>query len=348
MDLLRNEIVRQAILLSTMKALILEKPGVINSNPLKPAEVLVPDLADNEILIKVSACGICHTDLHVIEGELRGGKLPVIPGHQIAGRVVKIAKGVTRFKEGDRAGIPWLYSTCGKCRFCISGRENLCLDAKFTGYSVDGGYAEYVKIHQDFAYTLPDSISDENIAPLLCAGVIGYRAFRLAETKEDGILGLFGFGASAHIVIQIAKFFKQRVFVFSRSQKHRELAENLGADWTGTAEEDLPELLNGAIIFAPAGEIVPKALKKLDRGGTLVLAGIHMSPIPDMDYNLLYFERALKSAANSTRKDVTEFLELASEISVKTEIEVFPLKEANSALRLLKSGKINMAGVLKI
>lgn len=331
-----------------MKAMVLENTGSIDKNPLKMRDIPDPILEDGEILLKVNACGICHTDLHIIEGELPQKKLPVVPGHQIVGRVVKLAKGVTRFRYNDRLGIPWLNSTCGRCRFCTSERENLCLEAKFTGYNVDGGYAEYVKIHQSFAYPIPESISDESVAPLMCAGVIGYRAFRLTETKEGDILGLVGFGASAHIVIQIAKFFKQKVFVFSRQERHRELAETMGADWTGRADEEPPELLNGAIIFAPAGALVPMVLKRLDRGGTLVLAGIYMSPIPEIDYNLMYFERTIKSAANSTRKDVTEFLELASKIPVKTEIEVFPLDEANKSLQLLKNGRINGAGVLKI
>lgn len=331
-----------------MKAIILEEHGSINDNPLKVAEMPVPELSENEILIKVSVCGICHTDLHVVEGDLKGGRMPVIPGHQIAGRVMKTGKGVSAFKVGDRAGIPWLNSACGRCRFCRSERENLCPEAKFTGYSVDGGYAEYVKVHQDFAYHLPESISDEHVAPLLCAGVIGYRAFRLSEVKKGDVLGLFGFGASAHIVLQVAKFSGQKVFVFSRSEDHRKLAEKLGADWTGQADSEPPELLNSAIIFAPRGDLVPKALKKLDRGGTLVLAGIHMSGIPEMEYNLLYHERCIKSVANSTRKDVIEFLDLAAKIPVKTEIEVFLLEEANRALQLLKNGKINGAGVLKI
>ncbi len=331
-----------------MKALVLKKPDKIEKNPIALEEIPIPEIADNEILIRVSACGVCHTDLHVIEGELKGGKMPVIPGHQITGRIVKMGRSVTGFKEGERVGIPWLYSTCGKCRFCMSGRENLCPEAIFTGYSVDGGYGEYVKIHQDFAHPLPESISDENVAPLLCGGVIGYRAFCLTGAKEGDVLGLFGFGASAHIVIQIARFFKERVFVFTRSEKHRKIAEDLGAEWTGSVDDEPPELLNSGINFTPAGELIPKALKKFDRGGVLVLAGIHMTPVPEMDYNLLYYERCIKSAANSTRRDVSEFLALAAKIPVKTEIEIFPLQEANRALQLLKGGKLNMAGVLKI
>ncbi len=331
-----------------MKALVLKKPERIEKNPLTLEDVPIPEIGANEILIKVSACGICHTDLHIIEGELTGGKLPVIPGHQITGKVVKVGKAVTGFREGDRVGIPWLYSTCGKCRFCRSEKENLCPEAGFTGYSVDGGYGEYVKISQDFAYPLPESIPDENVAPLLCGGVIGYRAFSLTGPREGDVLGLFGFGASAHIVIQVARFFKERVFVFTRSKKHQKIAEDLGAEWTGTADDKPPESLNAGIIFAPAGELIPKALERLDRGGVLVLAGIHMSPVPEMDYNLLYYERCIKSAANSTRRDVSEFLSLAGRIPVKTEIEVFPLEEANRALQLLKGGRLNMAGVLKI
>jgi propanol-preferring alcohol dehydrogenase len=331
-----------------MRALILERHESISNNPLRTSEVPVPELKDDEILLRVSFCGICHTDLHVIEGELKEGKMPVIPGHQIVGRVVEIGRNVQRFRKGDRAGIPWLYFTCGKCRFCKGGQENLCPEAEFTGYTVDGGYAEYVKVPQNFAYSLPESISDEHVAPLLCAGVIGYRAYRLTGAKEGDVLGLFGFGASAHIVIQIAKYLKQRVFVFSRSKDHRRLAERLGADWTGGAEDKPPELLNSAIIFAPSGKLVYDALVKLDRGGTLVLAGIHMSPIPELNYNLLYYERCIKSAANSTRGDVNDLLGIAEKIPVKTEVNIFNLTEANRALKMLKEGKISGAGVLKI
>lgn len=331
-----------------MRTLILEKHDVIENNPLKLKEISEPKISDEEVLIRVSACGICHTDLHVVEGELKGGKMPVVPGHQIIGSVVRAGKMVKKFEIGERVGIPWLNSTCGECKFCRSGRENLCAKAQFTGYNVDGGFAEYVKINEDFAYSIPSVFSDEHAAPLLCAGVIGYRSFRLTESKEGDILGLFGFGASAHIVLQIARHEDIRVFVFSRNENHRGLARKLGAEWTGTINDKTPELLDSAIIFAPAGELVPVALARLDRGGRLVLAGIYLSQIPGIEYSLLYHERCVVSTTNSTRQDIIEFLKVAGEIQVKTEIEVFSIEEANKALQMLKKGKINGAGVLRI
>ncbi len=331
-----------------MRALLLEKHSLIENNPLHLKEIDEPLLSEDEILIKVSACGICHTDLHIVEGELTGGKLPVVPGHQIVGRVAKLGKSVRKFSVGERVGIPWLYSTCKDCKFCRTQRENLCTNAKFTGFNVDGGFAEYVKVHEDFAYSIPQVFSDEHAAPLLCAGVIGYRSFRLSESAKGDVLGLFGFGASAHIVLQVAREMDIKVFVFSRSESHRKLAKELGAEWIGTLNDKPPELLDSAIIFAPAGELVPQALARLDRGGRLVLAGIHMSPVPQMEYRLLYHERSIKSAANSTREDIIEFLEIASRIGIKTEVQVFSLEEGNKALKMLKDGKINGAGVLRI
>lgn len=331
-----------------MKAMVLNKCAGLEERPLEFMDVSLPEPGDHDVLLKVNVCGMCHTDLHVIEGELGAPKLPLIPGHQVVGRVERIGAKVSKFRLGERVGVPWLYSTCGECRFCRSGRENLCTSALFTGYTADGGYCEYMKIHEDFLYSLPGDLSDEEIAPLLCAGVIGFRAFKLAELREGEKLGLFGFGASAHIVAQIANHKKIRVFAFSRNSEHRKHAIELGAEWTGTAEENPPENLDGAIIFAPAGELVPLALRKLDRGGRLILAGIHMSPIPEMDYSLLYYERSVKSAANTGREDVKEFLKIAMEIPVKTTVEVFPLIEANRALLRLKHGQIKGAGVLKV
>lgn len=331
-----------------MKALILKKSNLIENNPLKLKEIPEPRIASNELLVRVSVCGICHTDLHVVEGELPGRKVPVVPGHQIIGRVEAVGSKVKRFRAGARVGIPWLNSTCGECKFCKSNRENLCSNAKFTGYNIDGGFAEYVKIHENFAYSIPTEFTDENATPLLCAGVIGFRAFRLTESKKGDILGLFGFGASAHIVLQVAKYMGIKVFVFSRSENHRGLARDLGSDWTGTINDKIPEMLNSAIIFAPAGEIVPMALARLDRGGRLILAGIHMSPLPQMEYNLLYHERSIKSVANSTRQDVVDFLKIAIDIQVKTEVQIFSIDEGNKALQMLKEGRINGAGVLRI
>jgi len=321
----------------------------IEKKPLIMAEVEKPTPGTKEILIKIHACGICHTDLHVIEGELPPKKLPVIPGHQIVGIVEAVGKKTTEFKVGDRAGVIWLNSTCGKCEFCRKGRENLCEKAKFTGYDVDGGYAGYIAVSEDFAYPIPKGFSDLQAAPLLCAGVIGYRALQLSNIKEGGHLGLYGFGASAHIVIQIARYWGCKVFVFTRSEEHRKLARELGAIWAGRAEDTPPAKMHGSIIFAPAGKLVLDALRVLDKGGTLALAGIYMTPVPEMDYDkYLYHEKIVRSVANSTRKNAEELLKLSAEIPVHTEVQEFPIDEANRALLLLKQGKIQGAGVLRV
>jgi propanol-preferring alcohol dehydrogenase len=298
--------------------------------------------------LQIRACGICHTDLHVVEGDLPWQKQRIVPGHQIIGSVDEIGSDARNFTVGDRVGVPWLNWTCGMCGFCRGGKENLCENARFTGYHIDGGFAEYIVVHEDFAYLIPAAFSDAAAAPLLCAGVIGYRALRLSEIQSGQRLGLFGFGASAHIVIQIARHWNCEVCVFSRRASHCHLAESLGASWTGSAEETPPAKLDSAIIFAPAGWIVHAALRNLQKGGTVALAGIHMSPIPEMDYSLIYHERTLRSVANSTRDDVRELLQLAVEIPLRTEIEIFLLAEANRALQLLKAGQINGAGVLEI
>ena len=331
-----------------MKAMHLTSPRVIESSPLQLTEAIIPTPDEDEILLRVSSCGICHTDLHVIEGELPPRKLPIIPGHQVTGMAEKIGSRVKNFSIGDRVGIPWLHWACGDCEYCKHGRENLCSHAKFTGYDVDGGYTEYMAVPAGFAYSISKRFTDEEAAPLLCAGIIGYRALRLSEVKPGQRLGLFGFGASAHIAIQVVKYWGCEVFVFSRSVHHRKLAEQLGAVWTGTADEVPPLLLHSAIMFAPAGELVPKALRVLDKGGTLALAGIHMTPIPSFDYSLIYHERTIRSVANSTRQDGIDFLKLAAEIPIRTEVEIFPLTEANRALQLLKSGQIRGAGVLSV
>ena len=332
-----------------MRAAILYNQQPIENNPLKIEEIAIPQINENEVLIKINACGICHTDLHIIEGELPPVKMPVIPGHQIVGVVEKIGNKVTKFKVGDKIGVPWLYSTCGKCEFCIRGKENLCNNAKFTGYHVNGGFTEYAKVSEDFAYHLPENLPDLNIAPLLCGGVIGYRALKLSEIKHGERLGLYGFGASAHIVIQIALYWNCEVYVFTRSQAHRDLASKLGAVWTGRAEDNPPKKMHSSIIFAPAGYLVKEALRVLEKGGTISLAGIYMTPIPEIDYSLIYQERKITSVANSTREDVIELLELAGKIPLKTEIQVFPLEEVNRALQLLKRSEIKGgAGVLKI
>ncbi len=332
-----------------MKAMRLEQPGPLGAASLKPKEVPVPQPGPGQVLIRVSACGICHTDLHVIEGDLPPHRLPVTPGHQIVGVVVEVGEGVEGFEAGTRVGVPWLHRTCGDCHFCRQGKENLCESALFTGYDVDGGYAQYTLAYGEFAYPIPEGFPDVQSAPLLCAGVIGYRALRLAEVPQGGRLGLYGFGASAHIVVQIAVHLGHRVYVFSRSEEHRRLAMKLGAVWVGSAQEGAPERLHSSIIFAPAGNLVPLALEGLEKGGTLALAGIYMSPVPELEYSRhLYHEKVLRSVANSTRKDAQELLQLAAEIPLRTQVQVYPLEQANEALSLLKEGKIQGAGVLEI
>jgi len=327
----------------------LHAPKPVSENPLILEEVDLPEPGPGEIRLKVSVCGICHTDLHTVEGDLSLPKLPIIPGHQVVGVVDLLGEGATRFAPGDRVGLAWLHSACGSCLFCQGGKENLCEAGRFTGYHADGGYAEHTVVPEAFAYQLPEEISDEAAAPLLCGGIIGYRALRLSGIKPGARLGLYGCGASAHVTIQVARHWGCEVYVFSRGKKHRELAEKLGASWSGRAEETPPHRLDASIIFAPAGGIVPEALRILQKGGTLALAGITMSAIAELDYTKhLYFEKTIRSVANSTRKDGEELLELAAEIPITTETTPFPLREANRALQQLKQGKINGAGVLKI
>jgi propanol-preferring alcohol dehydrogenase len=332
-----------------MKAMLLKTPRSIEERPLVLAEVEKPTPGPEEVLLRILACGICHTDLHIVEGELPPKKLPMIPGHQIVGVVEAVGKKVTRFRVGDKVGVAWLNSTCGTCEFCLKGKENLCEKARFTGYDVDGGYAEYAVVSQDFAYPIPQGFSDIEAAPLLCAGVIGFRALRLSEIEKGGRVGLFGFGASAHIVIQIAKHWGCQVFVFTRSEEHRKLARELGAVWAGGADETPSARVQSAIIFAPAGRLVLDALRILEKGGTLALAGIYMTPIPEMDYQEhLYYEKTVRSVANSTRKDAEDLLKLAAEIPIRAEVQEFPWEEANRSLLLLKQGKIQGAGVLRV
>jgi alcohol dehydrogenase, propanol-preferring len=332
-----------------MKAMLLKAPHPVEEEPLVMAEVDKPTPGPKEVRLKILTCGICHTDLHIVEGELPSKKLPVIPGHQIVGVVESVGKKVTRFRVGDKVGVAWLNSTCGKCEFCLKGKENLCEKARFTGYNVDGGYAEYAVVSQDFAYPIPQGFSDIEAAPLLCAGVIGFRALRLSEIERGGRLGLFGFGASAHIAIQIAKYWGCQIYVFTRGEEHRKLARDLGAVWAGGAEDTPPTKMQSAIIFAPAGRLVLDGLRVLEKGGTLALAGIYMTPIPEMDYQEhMYHEKTVRSVANSTRKDAEDLLELAGKIPIRAEVQEFPLDEANRALLLLKQGKIQGAGVLRV
>jgi len=332
-----------------MKAMVLGAFRPAAESPLDMMDVPVPTVGPEDILIKVRCCGVCHTDLHAVEGELPNAKLPLIPGHEVIGVVERVGEGAGRFKVGQRVGAAWLRSACGFCRFCRSGRENLCESARFNGCHADGGYAEFMALPEKFAYGVPDKFSDQEAAPLMCAGIVGYRALEQSGIRAGGILGLYGFGASAHIALQIAKHQGARVFVFSRSAEHRALARELGADWAGTTQDDPPMKLTNAVIFAPVGSIYLDALRVLDRGGTVASAGIHMSPIPEMDYDqYLYHERKMLSVANATRKDGEELLRIAAEIPVRTTVQTFPLDAANDVLKFLKAGKVNGAAVLRI
>lgn len=334
-----------------MQACLLEKPAPVESRPLKLTETDVPQPHKGEVLLKISACGICRTDLHVCEGELKVRRSPVIPGHQIVGRIEKIGDDVKGLEIGQRVGIAWLHATCGRCVYCLKGKENLCENAAFTGWTRDGGFAEYAVGAADFVYPLPEGFGDLQAAPLLCAGIIGYRALKLANLAENdwrgARLGIYGFGAAGHVSIQIARARGADVYVATRDrERHQNLAEELGAVWVGETFAAPPAKLDAAIIFAPAGEIVPVALAALDKGATLVLGGIYMSPIPEFEYSLLYGERVVRSVANNTRADGREFLLEAARIPVKTSVETFPLEAANDALIALKHDAIRGAGVL--
>jgi len=332
-----------------MKAMLLEGFDPIDHNPLRLVDIPKPEPEPDEVLLRIKVCGVCHTDLHTVEGELPEVKLPIIPGHQVVGTVEKQGERASRFKVGDRLGVAWLYSSCTQCAYCDRENENLCESARFTGYHVNGGYAEYIVIPEKFAYVIPGIFADEEAAPLLCGGIIGYRVLRLSEIKPGQRLGLYGFGASAHVAIQVAVHWGCKVYVFSRSEEHRNLAEKLGAVWTGTSKDEPPTRMDSSVIFAPAGELVLDALGVLDKGGTVALAGIYMTPIPEMDYmKYLYHERTLRSVANATRQDGEELLKIAAEIPIRTTTQAFKLEEANKALQLLKGGKINGAAVLKI
>ena len=332
-----------------MKAMVVTGFKSASERPLALREVPVPKPGPEDILVKVSCCGVCHTDLHIVEGDLPDVRMPRIPGHEVVGTVEKRGARAKRFKVGDRVGVAWLHSACGACRFCRSGRENLCESARFTGYHLDGGYAEYMVVPDKFAYVVPGVFGNEEAAPLMCAGIVGYRSLKLSRIQPGGKLGLYGFGASAHVAIQIARHWGCRVYVFTRSDEHRRLAKKLGASWTGLAQEDPPAKLDAAIIFAPAGELYLEALRVLDRGGSVVSAGIYMSPIPGIDYNrLLYQERTMTSVANATREDGEELLKVAAAIPIRTAIHVFRLEEANEALRRLRVGKVTGAAVLRI
>ncbi len=329
-----------------MKACLLRATADIRTNPLVYADVPDPKPGRGEVLVRVKTCGVCRTDLHVIEGELAPRKSPVIPGHQIVGEIAALGEAAKRFQLGTRVGIPWLHQADGTCEYCRAGMENLCDNLSFTGYTVDGGYAEYAVAPQDFVYPIPDGFPDEQAAPLLCAGIIGFRCLRLSGVKKGSRLGFYGFGSAAHVAIQVALHWGVEVYASTRGEQHQQLARKLGAVWTGGALAVPPVQLDAGIVFAPAGEIVPPALKALKKGGVLVLGGIHMSPIPQFDYDLLYQERVIRSVANNTRDDGNDFLRVAAEIPIRTHVRAYPLQEANVALNDLKADRINGSAVL--
>jgi propanol-preferring alcohol dehydrogenase len=332
-----------------MRAVVSEAPAPIESEPLREVQLPDPEPGPGEILIRITRCGVCRTDLHVVEGDLPRKRARVVPGHEVVGRVAKLGAGCVRFKANDRVGVAWLRSTCGVCRYCRSNRENLCPAAVFNGYDYDGGYADMMVAPEAFCYSLPDALDDEQVAPLLCAGIIGFRAIRRAEVKPASTVGLYGFGASAHIALQVLKHWGCRVFVMSRAGLHRDLAAELGADWIGGPTEAPPALLQSAILFAPAGEIVPSALAALDRAGVLAIAGIHLSTIPPLDYRRhLFEERELRSVTANTRADGEEFLRIAAEIPVRSRTFSLSMGEANRALAMLKHDELRGAAVLTI
>jgi propanol-preferring alcohol dehydrogenase len=332
-----------------MKAMVLSRTGDVSGNRLELLECPAPKPGPGDVLVKIHVCGVCRTDLHVVEGELPNVKLPLVPGHQAIGTVAQVDRTVREIREGDRVGIAWLQGTCGACEFCADGRENLCEAARFTGYQVDGGYAEYAVVPARFAYPIPPAFSDDEAAPLLCAGIIGYRALRLSGIKPGQRLGLYGFGASAHIAIQIARHWGCQVYVSSLKAEHQELAKQLGAVWVGGSADMPPDKLHGSIMFAPAGELVPPALRALERGGTLALAGIHMSSIPALDYDCEVFgERVIRSVTANTRQDGLDLLREAAAIPIKPHTVRFPLEDANRALQALKAGAFQGAAVLAV
>ena len=349
-----------------MNAQLLRRPVAVEQSPLELTELPTPEPRADEILLRVRACGVCHTDLHTVEGEI-AAKLPVVPGHQIVGVVERVGNEVREFRVGDRAGVAWLHRSCGACEFCRTGRENLCERSQFTGFHVNGGYAEFAVAPAAFAVRIPDAFDNAHAAPLLCAGIVGFRALRLAlnldcrargpravgETTPSGPLGLqrlglYGFGASAHLAIQVAIHWGCEAFVATRGAEHQRFAKELGAAWVGRAEDVPDTTLDAAVMFAPAGALVPEALRALRKGGTLALGGIYMTPIPELPYERIYHERVLRSVANATRDDARQFMRLAGNVPLRTEVQTFPLEEANAALLALKRGEIRGAGVLMV
>lgn len=329
-----------------MRALVLEETGEIGPGRLRAEERPVPEPGAGQVRIRVRACGVCHTDLHIVEGEIPLPRRPLVPGHQVVGVIEKGGPGTGRLRPGDRVGVAWLHSTCTRCAFCLRGEENLCDRARFTGYHVDGGYADCLLAEEEHVYPLPGVFEDVTAAPLLCAGIIGYRALRLSGAAPGETVALFGFGASAHITLQIARHRGCRVQVFTRSAEHRRLAEALGAAWTGQAGEPPPVLADRAILFAPAGRLIPPALRALRKGGTLVIAVIHLDVVPEMDYGLLFEERVLRTVTASTRRDGTDLLEEAVRAGVRVETETFPMRDAARVLAFLKEGRLRASGVL--
>ncbi|RDH47017.1 zinc-dependent alcohol dehydrogenase family protein [Fischerella thermalis] len=327
-----------------MRAMLLEAPR----QPLRLVNLPVPKPHPEQVLIRIHACAVCRTDLHIVDGELTHPKLPLIPGHQIMGIVEALGERVEKFHVGDRVGVPWLGYTCDRCRYCVSGRENLCDYAEFTGYNLDGGYAEYTVADYRFCFAIPEGYPDLQAAPLLCGGLIGYRAYRMTGEAEK--LGFYGFGSAAHILIQLARYQGRQVFAFTRSgdTQGQEFARQLGAVWAGGSDELPPEPLDAAIIFAPIGKLVPAALRAVAKGGVVVCAGIHMSDIPAFPYEILWEERVLRSVANLTRQDGEEFLALAPKVPIQTEVNLFNLSEANEALDALRCGKIEGSAVLVV
>lgn len=332
-----------------MRAMQLSAIAKMESSPLQLVERDLPTPGVGEMRVRVHCCGICRTDLHVIEGELPQQTLPIIPGHQVVGTVDDMGEGCGRFKRGDRVGVAWLRHTCGECAFCTRGQENLCESSRFTGYHADGGFAEYCLVPEDFAYAIPDGFRDEDAAPLLCAGIIGYHALRRCNLPDKGKLALYGFGSSAHIVFQIAKHRGATIFVVTRGEEHVQLARGMGAAWAGTTTDGMPEKADSAIIFAPAGELVPSALESLEKGGTLALAGIYMSDIPSMNYERhIFYERDIHSVTANTRDDGKGLLEEAAHCHIRPHVSIYSLEEANRALQDLKADRISGSGVLRI
>ena len=327
-----------------MKASVFERAG----QPLRVVDMPVPAPGPHQSLLRVMACGVCRTDLHVIDGELPDPKLPLVPGHQIVGTVEQVGEAVTGFSPGDRVGVPWLGSTCGRCAYCRDGRENLCDNARFTGYHLDGGFAEYTVADERYCFPIPGDYPDTQAAPLLCAGLIGYRSFRMCG--EARRIGFYGFGSAAHIVVQVATYLNREVYAFTRpgNREGQEFARHMGAAWAGDSDTTPPELLDAAIIFAPVGELVPHALKALRKGGTVVCAGIYMSDIPSFPYEQLWNERELRSVANLTRRDGEEFLRLAPRVPVHTEITTYPLEQAQQALDDLRNGRVIGSAVITV